>query len=751
MTNRSSAQPPNAISLEVEYSTPYSAMVREDVVMGVPRYFLERWVPVLGPQAASLVNTLRQLNYRCQNDTVTISGSVLAREAAISRRHLYTCLETPWIEAFVRPQTGERTRNTDGQIVQQANHYHIRMDDPLTPADAAHLVEVLRNLADTPVEAARRAIERPPRELWANAATAPAAPFTEQRPLLALDAIKRAFPTWQAMRPEQNAELARAAEQLHRHITLVNEEGRTNKIIVPQYFRRHWWARLGHDLAWVYLWLRGQVYDNPSEGIQRDLCWVDSLNTLLELIGRTREWWRRNVETAARSSEPWTLADFFAQTATQKGRDSSHPQWVARQFRVALTIPIAPEDQKRYSDLLTTWPLTGRVDTHATLTAPEMADQETGDKGSATNEHIGLAGVCHNSTHRLTEGPPQINTPDHRGSATDEHTGSPGVCHNSAQGSATPAHTESESYTQAPKKQNQDPNTTKHLKTDSAIPTDSEENERVVGAGAVMNIGLNTETDSKLLIDQLAQCLESRPQTPLYDAAPTAMWLHQAWPEPIRPHTPLWALVMARKINARDLIALMLAVWADSAIKHPPRYLSWLAQRWQAVPELPPVDHWAQWRELAALPIGEWFTTGRQQWIELVARDKRDLPFGLDVLRDEIVLVDNPEEFLLPDIREPEQPPVPNGLDVCPGNGRLSISDIWRATLGQLSVQLNRSTYANWVEGARAVSYADGVLTVRARHPLARDWLAQRLNHSIEETASFLAEVPIKICYTADP
>jgi chromosomal replication initiation ATPase DnaA len=65
-------------------------------------------------------------------------------------------------------------------------------------------------------------------------------------------------------------------------------------------------------------------------------------------------------------------------------------------------------------------------------------------------------------------------------------------------------------------------------------------------------------------------------------------------------------------------------------------------------------------------------------------------------------------------------------------------------------LQLNRSTYVNWVEGAKAVSYADGVLTVRARHIMARDWLAERLNYSIEETASALAERPITIRYIVD-
>ena len=142
-------------ALKTEYSTPYGALLREDVVMGVSRYFLERWVPLLGTGPATVVNTLRQLDFRCHHDVITISGEALAREAAMSRRYLYTCFDTPWLAAFVRQESGQHQRNAAGKIIQQSNRYVVRMDDPLNPADAEHLLTVLNNLADTPIDAAR--------------------------------------------------------------------------------------------------------------------------------------------------------------------------------------------------------------------------------------------------------------------------------------------------------------------------------------------------------------------------------------------------------------------------------------------------------------------------------------------------------------------------------------------------------------------------------------------------------------------
>ena len=161
----SEATPPtgdSVLELSKAYSTPYSAVLRDDVVMGIPRYFLDRWHPLLGTDAATLINTLRQLDYRSQDDTITISGEALARQAAMSRRHLYTCLDAPWVSAFVRVQTGQRRQSEKGTIIQETNRYAVRMDDPLVPADAEHLCDLLPALDPSPIAAARRALSMEP-------------------------------------------------------------------------------------------------------------------------------------------------------------------------------------------------------------------------------------------------------------------------------------------------------------------------------------------------------------------------------------------------------------------------------------------------------------------------------------------------------------------------------------------------------------------------------------------------------------
>jgi hypothetical protein len=729
-------------ALKTEYSTPYGALLHEDVVMGVSRYFLERWVPLLGTGPATVVNTLRQLDFRCHNDVITISGEALAHEAAMSRRYLYTCFDTPWLAAFVRQESGQHQRDAAGKIIQQTNRYAVRMDDPLNPADAEHLLTVLNNLADTPIDAARRALAIEPRDLWAPTPTQTAERFTEPLALTARDVLARAFPTWKPTDDEQKQAFAQAAEALQRHMTLTRDDGRTSKIIVPQYFRKRWWKRLGHDLAWAYLWLRGCVYDNPDEGVRRDTCWVPSLNTLLAIIGRPREWWRRNVENAKPQPDEWQITDFFEQIDAQKGRDPAQPQWVARQFAVALTIPVAPEDRARYTDLLRAWAESVPISAAQPDDSPPSPSDMLEKPGSATPEHTGETDVCHAETHRVEAGPPHLNTPAITGSATIEHTGDMGVRHIQTQASATSTHRNSESTIKALFKEPKHITTSKH-----PLPKSQETLDTLApDAAAAKKVSL---------IDQIAEALEQNPTMPLYRCVDAPIWLAETWPEPVRPHTPAWILGTGGQVAPRDLVALILAIWADSSIKHPPRYLSWIIQRWQTQPDAPPVDHWDEWRALAGLPIGEWLGKGRALWIERTARNNRALPFGLDALTAEGNVSGGffPPVFASDAVTLPPAAPTPleKGLDERPGSGKLTVREIWLATLGQLSMQLNRSTYVNWVEGAKAVSYADGVLTVRARHVMARDWLAERLNYSIEETASALAQHPITIRYVVDP
>ena len=202
-------------------------------------------------------------------------------------------------------------------------------------------------------------------------------------------------------------------------------------------------------------------------------------------------------------------------------------------------------------------------------------------------------------------------------------------------------------------------------------------------------------------------------------------------------------------IAPQDLLALMLAVAADRSIKQPPRYLSWLLQRWQARPDAPPVDGWERWQRLAALPVGEWATTGSDEWARLVPDGIAALPFGLEeiVRGDPSLDAPPPDPQPRPAIPSAESVADPASLETRVSDGALTIAELWRVVMGQLSMKLHGSIYTNWVQGARPVAYADGVLTVWVRHRTARDQLAQRFNGVVEATVEQFARQPIRVRY----
>lgn len=714
----------NVLRLREEHETPYNAIIRENIVMGVPRYFLERWVPILGPATATVVNTLRQLNYYTPEHPVTISGSSLAREACMSRRHVYTCLETPWIDAFVRVIPGKHTRTPEGTVSQEKNSYYIRKDDPLAPSDAEYLLQYLRDQADTPIEAATLALKQSGRDLWATDATT-AHYFQTPQPISARMVLEHAFPNWRAQTRDEEEKFTRLAEDLHHLVTLGRPDGRTSKIIVPQYFRTRWWKELGHDLAWIYLWLRGAIYENPAEGITRHTCWIPSLDVLLRLINRPREWWRRNVDQQPTFDGGGTPADFFKQIDAQKGRNPTSPQLVARQFLVRVDIPIATDDRQLYSTLLSSW-------IESALNTPP-------DRIQASTQPHDVAGKDrHIQSHPATRSLSHSNTQEERASDTPEHNAPEGVTHMSAQGCTTPVHRESESIKALFKTSiHTGPTLSKYARTQSA-------------GGAATN---SQVTQSENLLAVIRMSFEAHSQHPLHSLISPRGWLQQAWPDAISPHSPIWRMA-EETISARDLFALLLAVLGDNSVRHPPRYLSWLLQRWKTNPDVAPVTNWTRWRMLADLPLIDWPDKGYSEWSTLAKKNPYMLPLGLEAAltpstkKTEVQNSSRDDPLSLshndfPTMYEEDQA----SLSVHIGESELTMSDAWQVALSRLSVKLHRAVYINWVVGSKPIAYKNGKLIVRARHFMAREQLSHRYNRVIEETVSDLAKHPVQICY----
>lgn len=62
------------------------------------------------------------------------------------------------------------------------------------------------------------------------------------------------------------------------------------------------------------------------------------------------------------------------------------------------------------------------------------------------------------------------------------------------------------------------------------------------------------------------------------------------------------------------------------------------------------------------------------------------------------------------------------------------IHAIWRAALGELQLQMPRSTFETWLKGTSVIAYEDGLLIIGTQNTFAKDWLENRLHGKIKRT-----------------
>ncbi len=75
----------------------------------------------------------------------------------------------------------------------------------------------------------------------------------------------------------------------------------------------------------------------------------------------------------------------------------------------------------------------------------------------------------------------------------------------------------------------------------------------------------------------------------------------------------------------------------------------------------------------------------------------------------------------------------------------LTPKDAWLATLGQLQLQLNRSTFDTWLKGSEVLAYEDGEFVIRVRHAYAKDWLDKHLKAQIVQTLSHIFKRSVQV------
>lgn len=81
----------------------------------------------------------------------------------------------------------------------------------------------------------------------------------------------------------------------------------------------------------------------------------------------------------------------------------------------------------------------------------------------------------------------------------------------------------------------------------------------------------------------------------------------------------------------------------------------------------------------------------------------------------------------------------------------MNAEQVWQAVLGELQLQLTKSTFDTWVKNTRVLSYEDGTFVIGVHNAYAKDWLENRLLTTIKRTLIGIVGQTVEIKFVVHP
>jgi len=341
------------LHLQGVYNTLYSATTRPDFRFVVSRYFIDEWVPLLGPSLAWLIVGLRQQCFwNRRRDWCIVDKATLARETALDERTIERCFKKPFSDWFIVDVSHRyQYRSQIGKKVRDKNRYQLLLDEPLSPRHQIGLAALLHELAPANTEpllaalAALDALLALPHLSDKITYTGPLLQPIQRRTVLEVVADTLAINLADLAGDERVILLDQRCSELHNLIV------QPNKIYVGwQYFRLEWVRLLGHALAWVIIYLRRHCFWDEASGELRDTLTVYKKN-LAAAINQTP----RNL--ANLMDNPYAPLFFTTSNPADPAQEPATPRKEPRNrptlYQVRMVDePLTPGDQQQVATTL---------------------------------------------------------------------------------------------------------------------------------------------------------------------------------------------------------------------------------------------------------------------------------------------------------------------------------------------------------------------------------------------------------------
>ena len=284
-------------------------IIQPNKIFRITHFFIDHWLPLLGPKTAWLVVSLQQSYWQKQRGK--IAQSTLGRLSGLSRNWVSLTLrdvkyalegEAPkrmdeqkaaLLTYFIRRIT-TTTQTGRGQGV---NRYQVVLNDPLTPMVAQRLRAELSGLREQIAsshsdQAAQEAVKR----ILADDALLTG--IRESRGEISNGALLSPCTVREIVAnvfnlDDVNHPLIELSEKLSRQILRPKQA-----YLGTQYFRRKWVPELGALRAWLIILARRHTYHNPQTGERRDTFTINRADAARQL-GVSERTFRRLLNTMA--------------------------------------------------------------------------------------------------------------------------------------------------------------------------------------------------------------------------------------------------------------------------------------------------------------------------------------------------------------------------------------------------------------------------------------------------------------------
>ena len=370
--------PEQQLHLTPEAQRAYDAVVRPSAILPVPRYFQERWLPLLGTSRAWLALAFRQVAFvsRAGSDEVPVKTTLrkLGMWCGLTHVRVHQVLKRPgYLTWFVRNPAGELWQHTGARS--QPRTYAVRADIPLTPEDQARLFVYLaerRPAGDKEwLQVLESAVEARHMRL-PKGTVLPDQPRTVQQVVYALRGDQTPLPP----------SIDEACTELHAR--WVQPDRAT---LVTHYFIRRWLPELSPGLGWLIVLLRSRAY--LQEGTDRGQVWIaGGWSGLAKTLGVSRK-------SISRWSSSPIARLFFERSLAARDPANQHTLLLT----VRLSEPIHERDTEHYETLLQSQNLTTRPTEHAQeLTTPPVRPGQPLTSGGELSTPAGqnLTAPAHN-------------------------------------------------------------------------------------------------------------------------------------------------------------------------------------------------------------------------------------------------------------------------------------------------------------------------------------------------------------------